>query len=379
MDWHHGLPSTLDRCQGCNEEDEILQHQAKATSSNGNPFIIMPESKNYLNPHLVYSRSEWPLRSTAIQLEDYTWEMVEFCYQYYISDYVDSEIEECDKPTFVLTMLHKQEEPFTVFGQVGAQEMIEARGSNGDPNSFTFPEEPKVPMEMAEHFKPEEVDQVEPRGAGGESAPTFEWQFENKDTLVVNDEPPLTIDSSIGFLRAAAEYLGVSKNGNKEMIWTRLNQKVQTLEHEQPFLDSNRLHRDEQWKQSLVGQSVPRTPSEEEVAFCTSCRICPIEIGALTVRVAKANKIHNVLLSFPLMIDAQYLALRLTTAFSRLRRVILFQQYWWQLTAKARCCWLCLLLQKGPTFEVKLTAWCVFQWFSSTWTRWSVSVTLSQQ
>ena len=60
-----------------------------------------------------------------------------------------------------------------------------------------------------------------------------------------------------------------------------------------PFLDSNRLHRDEQWKQSLVGQSVPRTPSEEEVAFCTSCRICPIEIGALTVRVAKANKIHN--------------------------------------------------------------------------------------
>ena len=161
-------------------------------------------------------------------------------------------------------MLHKQE--VTVFGQVGAQEMIEAGGSNGDPNSFTFPEEPKVPMEMAEHFKPEEVDQVDPRGAGGESAPSFEWQFENKDTLVVNDEP-LTIDSSIGFLRAAAEYLGVSKNGNKEMIWTRLNQKVQTLEHEQLFLDSNRLYRDEQWKQGLVGQSVPRTPSEEEVAL----------------------------------------------------------------------------------------------------------------
>ena len=121
--------------------------------------------------------------------------------------------------------------------------MIEAGGSDGDPNSFMFPEEPKAPMEMAEHFKPEEVDQVDPRGAGGESAPTFEWQFENKDTLVVNDEP-LTINSSIGFLRAAAEYLGVSKNGNKEMIWTRLNQKIQTLEHEQLFLDSNRLYRD---------------------------------------------------------------------------------------------------------------------------------------
>jgi hypothetical protein len=226
--------------------DELLRRifrRGWATSSNGNPFIIMPESKNYLSPHLVYSRAEWPLRSTAIQLEDYSWEMVEFCNQYYISDYVDAAIEECDKPTFVLTMLHKQEEPFTVFGQVGAQEMIEAGGSDGDPNSFMFPEEPKVPMEMAEHFKPEEVDQVDPRGAGGESAPTFEWQFENKDTLVVNDEP-LTINSSIGFLRAAAEYLGVSKNGNKEMIWTRLNQKIQTLEHEQLFLDSNRLYRD---------------------------------------------------------------------------------------------------------------------------------------
>ena len=98
-------------------------------------------------------------------------------------------------------------------------------------------------MEMAEHYKLEEVDKVDPRGAGGESAPVFEWQFENKDTVVVNDEP-LTMDSSIGFLRAAAEHLGVSKNGNKEMIWTRLNQKVQTLEHEQLFLDSNRLHKD---------------------------------------------------------------------------------------------------------------------------------------
>ena len=42
---------------------------------------------------------------------------------------------------------------------------------------------------------------------------------------------------------------------------------VQTQEHEQLFLDPNRLHRDEQWKQGLVGQSIPRTPSPEEVAL----------------------------------------------------------------------------------------------------------------
>lgn len=80
---------------------------------------------------------------------------------------------------------------------------------NGDPNLFDFPEEPKVPAELMEHTKPEEVDL---RGASGEPTPSFEWQFANKDTLVVNEEA-LTIDSSIGFLRAAAEHIGISKKG----------------------------------------------------------------------------------------------------------------------------------------------------------------------
>ena len=46
-----------------------------ATSSSGNPFIIMPASKNYLNPHLVYPRGEWPMRSTAIQRDDLSFEL----------------------------------------------------------------------------------------------------------------------------------------------------------------------------------------------------------------------------------------------------------------------------------------------------------------
>ena len=62
----------------------------------------------------------------------------------------------------------------------------------------------------------------------------------NKDTLVVNEEG-LTIDSSFGFLRAAAEFLGISKDGSKEVIWSRLNQKVKILEHEQLFLAFNQL------------------------------------------------------------------------------------------------------------------------------------------
>ena len=51
---------------------------------------------------------------------------------------------------------------------------------------------------------PEEVDQVDPRGASGEPTPSFQWQFANKDTLVVNADVR-TIDSSFGFLRAAGE------------------------------------------------------------------------------------------------------------------------------------------------------------------------------
>ena len=250
-------------------KEELLKRifrRGWATSSSGNPFIIMPASKHYLDPALVYSRSDWPLRSTAFQKEDFTWELVEFCNQYYISDYLDAEIEECPKPTMVLTMLHKRDEPFDVLGLVGEQELVENGGSNADPSAFMFPEEPNIPAEMMEYQKPEEVEQPDRQRARDEPAPIFEWEFANKDTLVVNDEP-LTLESSIGFLRAAAEYLGISKNGTKQQLWTRLNQKVQTLEHEQLFLDSNRLYKDEEWKQGLVGQSVPRAPSDEEVAF----------------------------------------------------------------------------------------------------------------
>eukprot|EP00435_Cladocopium_sp_Y103_P026822 s1787_g6.t1 len=269
-------------------KDELLKRifrRGWTMASSGNPFIIMPASQNYLNPHLVYSRQEWPLRSTAIQKEDFTWELVEFCSQYYISDNVDSEIEECTKPTMVLTMLHKRDEPLDVLGVVGEQEMVSIGGADIDASSFTFPAEPNIPAEMMETHKPEELAQVDPQGIRDGPAPTFEWEFSNKDTLVVNDEP-LTANSSIGFLRAAAEYLGISKNGTKQQLWSRLNQKVQTLEHEQTFLDSNRLYKDEQWSKGLIGQSVPRTPSPEEVAlhelshlpyrdwcpYCVSCK-----------------------------------------------------------------------------------------------------------
>ena len=95
---------------------------------------------------------------------------------------------------------------------------------------------------------------------------SFTWEFEDKEALVVNGET-ITSESSMAMLRSAAEYLGISKSGSKASLWHRINQRAQHLEHEQVFLEANKLHREQWWQKGLVGQSVPRTPSDEEIAF----------------------------------------------------------------------------------------------------------------
>eukprot|EP00435_Cladocopium_sp_Y103_P007835 s2794_g2.t1 len=75
---------------------------------------------------------------------------------------------------------------------------------------FTFAEEPPVPAEMMDGLKPEELAQPDPLPGGSDPAPTFSWEFENKESLVINGEI-LTGGSSMVLLRAAADYLGVSQ------------------------------------------------------------------------------------------------------------------------------------------------------------------------
>ena len=53
------------------------------TNENGNPFIITPDSTRFLNPTLLFPSSEWPRRSTLIQLADFTWEVLEHCNSYF--------------------------------------------------------------------------------------------------------------------------------------------------------------------------------------------------------------------------------------------------------------------------------------------------------
>lgn len=92
----------------------------------------------------------------------------------FVYGFEDVEIEGCSRPTFVLTMLQKREEPFAVLGAVGEQELVEIGGRNGDPNLFELPEEPKIRAELMEHSMPEGVDHEDPRGASGEPIPSFE-------------------------------------------------------------------------------------------------------------------------------------------------------------------------------------------------------------
>ena len=110
----------------------------KLTSS-GNPVIIMPASKSYLDPGISYSRKDWPFRSTAFQNGDFSWELAEFCNQYYHSE----DTEDAD-----------------VMGTIGQQELVEIDGAQLDANAYTFPEQPEIAMEIMEGHNPEEFNPI---------------------------------------------------------------------------------------------------------------------------------------------------------------------------------------------------------------------------
>eukprot|EP00435_Cladocopium_sp_Y103_P032379 s3453_g8.t1 len=183
---------------------ERIHRRGWKTTRAVNPIIIMPDSKNYLNPGISYSRHEWPLRSIAIQRDDFSWELVEFCNQYYLEDDFNGGIEEFSQPTMVLTMLQKKGEPTEVVGVVGQQEMAEVGGAQVEP--FLFPEELGICMEIQDGLKPEEMAQADPQPADDAAVPALTWKFENKDSLVVNGDT-IFHNSSMALLKAAADFL----------------------------------------------------------------------------------------------------------------------------------------------------------------------------
>ena len=258
-----------------------------AMTEDGNPFIITPNSTRCLNPSFLFPWSEWPRRSTLVQLPDFTWEVVEQCVPYYTKINCEEEIVECNgKPSMVLTMLHKKDEPISTFGVLQGEASVEASGMDADADSFAFQPEATVPLELQEGLKPEELAQVHPGGVlASDDAGGMGWIFENKDSLVVNGTV-VTQNSSLTMLRNCASFMGISRGGAKKALWDRLNQAVQRHEHELMFSAANQLYREEQAHRGLVPQSVPRVPTAEERSlhelthlpyrswcdFCVACK-----------------------------------------------------------------------------------------------------------
>ena len=263
---------------------ERLGRRGWITSEAGNPYSLQPECKNFIDPSMVYWWQYWPFRSTLIQRSDGTWELVEHCERYYLKDNVTAEIEECGgEATLVLTMMHGYWEKADVFGKIIEETTASGGGTNAE--SLAFREEPGVPEELDPNFQlqPEELDQPDQPMVGYEE--NLEWNFEEKDFLIVN-ENEVRLESPVRLLRAAAEFLGISKAGSKAQLWRRLNNEVQKQEHLRMFELANQLYREEQQHKGLVPVRAPREPSETERAlhevthvpfrdwceFCISCK-----------------------------------------------------------------------------------------------------------
>ena len=256
------------------------------TNENGNRFIITASSTRFLNPTLVFPWSKWPKQSSLIQLADFTWEVLEHCSSYFTNLDYEAEIAECQgRPTFVLTMLHKGEEPIRVFGSVCGQEEVEAEGVQVESGDYAFQPEPMVPMELQEGLKQEEISQLHPGGVlASDDTGGIEWMFDNKDTLVVNGNV-ISQNSSLAMLRSCAEYMGISRGGAKTALWDRLNQVDQRHERLMMFQTANKLYKEEQIHKGLVFQSAPGVPSQEERllhemthlpyrSWCDYCKAC---------------------------------------------------------------------------------------------------------
>lgn len=257
---------------------DMLFRRGWNTTSDGNPFCIIPETTKFLNPSFLYPWSEWPKRSTLVQRADFKWEVIEHCVPYYTKMDYEGEIEESNGvPKFVLTMLRKKDEPLTVLGTLGLEEEAEAGGSHVE-SPFEFPGESAVPPELQEGLQPEEIEQLDPGGALPPEANKSQvqdadlgdvnWTLENKESLVVNGEV-IRANSSVGMLRAAADFIGVHKGGSKRFLWDRLNQAVQKKEHLEMFKAANNLYRQEEQPDGMVPQSCPVCPRLKKLNFAT--------------------------------------------------------------------------------------------------------------
>ena len=194
----------------------------------GRPFSFRQKCKEVQDPSFHFEWREWPLRSTLIKDEkEDKWLVVELCQNYRTLATGEGFIAECEKPSNVLTVLHRRQEGVQAFGEVIGE-------------------------------------------------------------LVVNSNE-ITLESSPRLLRAAAEFLGLSKGGSKMRLWRNINAKVQQQEALELFEAANNSCT---WSRTSPQDfrlcQCLEFPVLKKFAY-TSLLAYPLEVGVNTAWAAKAE------------------------------------------------------------------------------------------
>ena len=113
----------------------------------------------------------------------------------------------------MFTVLHRRQEGVQAFGEIIGESHQLTEGdlvkkADAVDIECAFRKKPAVPMEILFPVEEEEVTQPDTGRAGEDSGPMVE--IEEGEVLVVNGN-----EISLRLLRAAAEFLGLSKGGSK--------------------------------------------------------------------------------------------------------------------------------------------------------------------
>ncbi|CAE7521131.1 unnamed protein product [Symbiodinium natans] len=204
------------------EISELLESgteiQGWSLSPDGGPMHVSTDSDCTVDPTLVFPSQQWPFRTTLISEGDRRYEVFESG-EYW----EDRKILNTHRPkTKIVTILSAQPVEPRSIGKV-----IE------DQNIQVAPHQPAAAptSDLSSRDTDENPAQVDGQRGGGpevlgaQVAPEVHLAAGGQATLVINGVE-LTEESSLRLLRAACQYLRVSKNGKKTTLWGRLQSTV---------------------------------------------------------------------------------------------------------------------------------------------------------
>ncbi|CAE7369187.1 unnamed protein product [Symbiodinium sp. CCMP2592] len=200
--------------------------QGWSLSPDGGPMHVSTSSSCTVDPSLVFPSQQWPFRTTLLSQGDRRYEVFESG-EYW----EDRKTLSTERPaTKVVTILSAAPVEPRDIGKVIVNEQFrpeyivpEEAPAHDDGDAWMAAAPERVP-----DSPPAQVDGQ--RGGGAEEqgdpvGPEVHLAAGRQATLVVNDVE-LTEDSSLKVLRRACQFLRVSKNGSKAVLWSRLQSEV---------------------------------------------------------------------------------------------------------------------------------------------------------